>query len=222
MLITFLTQNSGEIVTGLFGVLVWYLGTKWGSRGKTSELAGAELERTHLVSEISFREEVLSFPLEPWQWAKLDEALDKLFENTNITRFYLLKAFNGRNDPTHATGIMLKIDKKYKRFDYKYYRLGSWYKQTLYRIRQGNDVLVDVAEMPDEEPLKNDYQVEGIKFSFWTHFMEETLSDMQTVSISYASFSSHTGPISAETVAQCNNIGSMVREWCQPIKPKES
>jgi len=211
-----------EVITGGIVTVVTSLGTAIISRKYyraevlvvKGEIEGIEEEVVVLKNELSFRDEALSFPLEPWQFMQLEMLLDRVMQKGSgeIDRFFVLKAFNGVDEPKWTTAILSIVDGKYVKYDYVRFPLDDHYKDLLKRIRAGENVLLDVDQMV-RSALKTVYQSEEIVSSLISHVIDILLSDQRTVSITYASFASHNYVLSETVQMQCTLIANTLTDW---------
>lgn len=145
-------------------------------------------------------------------WDGLHTELDTLFEETNISRFMLLRAVNGVLTPETTTAVYQYHKEKGFHRSYMHYGLDPHYIGSMVTmIHQGAAVYV-TAEMPNSATVKHSYMEEGVKAAYWGHIETTRIVNTDCAAITYLSLATHdSAGISDATQARCRNILDRLR-----------
>lgn len=150
-----------------------------------------ERHRTDLAyREISLQQEALSFSAFLEDWQHTSNELSALIRDTEVDRVMILRAWNGVLTPKWTTAVyQMRADGQEPR-QYVHFELDSDYIDRLRRIVAGSALTFSVSELP-ESYVRQVYEAEGVKSSYWAHLRTDKAADSDSRAITYVSFSSH-------------------------------
>ena len=164
-------------------------------------------KRVQAENEISMQRVALDFGAFLSEWREITEEIHTLFDETELDRFLILRAFNGVESPRWTTAVLQLRKEGQKPVAYVHYELDKDYKDRLHLIqREGYDRIV-TAEL-DECGIKYIYESEGVRDSFWAfidkHQMTHPTSKQVASVITYCSFATMSKKgLDENTITRC-------------------
>lgn len=159
-------------------------------------------KRLQAENEIKFNRAALQFPDFVHEWDHIGAELANLVETTEVDRILILRAWNGTLEPRWTTAVYQLRQGAQSPISYVHFELDSDYVDRIRQVVQKGSGYWEVHEMPDSA-IRSVYEAEGVKSSFWSHIDSVRTDDHGSTGITYASFSSHEGPLSPETQTKC-------------------
>lgn len=179
--------------------------------GVVSLLVKQYTKNRQYEKEIRFRADVLTLKINLYDWNVIQNELAQLMETTEIDRFLILNAFNGKDDPRWTTAIYQLRGANSSLVNYVHVELDEDYISRLKRIKQGSPLDIVVNDLP-ESLIKSVYKAEEVNHSIWFHIRDKELDDSETVGISYCSFATHkANSISESAKVSCKRIVDMIQ-----------
>lgn len=162
-------------------------------------------EKEILKRELQIQSHVLDFSQFISDWHSTLAEIELLMQETEIDRFLMFRAWNGKSEPQWTTAVLQIRRGEQKPIQYVHFELDDDYIERMRRIERGGYETLTVADMP-KSAVKDVYEAEGVKASFWAH-VETQPVDEHSHAISYCSFSSITdGELQPTTTTRCRII----------------
>lgn len=211
-------MNWTEIIVAFIGLVGIGVTAYFGylSKRRTDARMGA------VETEVDLHRFALSFDDFFREWQGIEEDLHKLFQDTNIERFLLLRAFNGKHEPRWTNAIFQLRSGGAKDFvDYKFVELDEDYIARLKKITNENKLTVEV-ESAQEGLIKSIYLAESIKHSSWFHIASYDAPEGSRM-ITYCSFATTKDePIDKGTEIRCQLIANKFKLIADSLIPLPS
>lgn len=144
-------------------------------------------------------------------WHDTVKEIEKLFEETNIDRFMILRAWNGFMSPKWTTAVyqIRKVSEKNQPVSYVHFELDPDYSQRLVDITRQRYKLYHTDDMP-KSAIKSVYENEEVTSAFWAHLDTKKIS-ANSSAITYCSFATHKGTIDEKTATRCKIIAGRLK-----------
>lgn len=155
----------------------------------------AEQKTALMMAEAELHSEArgLDFADYMQEWGETEKMIQRLFDETNIDRFLLLRAWNGTLSPRWATATMQLRKSGQQAYSYVHVDLDSDYQGRMQEIMRRNYAVWDVEDMPDSL-IKSIYQNEGVTAAMWA--LIDTKKDSAGRAVhTYISFATRSGQI---------------------------
>lgn len=193
-------MNWTEIIIALLGVfgtlgsaLIGQLRVKRAQRQEQAAEREMGLQRRALDLDFS------SFARE---WQEFNHELRTLIDETEVDRFLILRAWNGRLSPKWTTATLQVRTEGQKIYNYVHFELDADYVSRMQQTISNGAIRFQVKDISGDSLIKDVYEAEGVVSSAWFHIASHSL-DEEAKAISYCSFASHDEPISDETMTRC-------------------
>lgn len=196
---------SGEIIAslvGAFGVIVASAIGYYAQRRVKHRLTQAE-------REVTFQRAAIDFAQFMEEWQELTHEIERLFADTNIDRFMILRAWNGSLDPKWATAVFQMRQGVQEVISYVHYELDVDYVSRLKEISIRNNIQFNVCDLR-ESGIKEICENEGVTSAIWCHIDTRKISS-DSSAITYCSFATHDGEIDAATAFRCRLIAGRLK-----------
>jgi len=150
--------------------------------------------------EVKFQRAAMGFHEFMQEWGETSKELHALMRETEIDRFIVLRAWNGRLEPRWCTAIYQMRMAGNKPISYIHLDLDDDYRDRLRVVGQCDYIYFDIATIPDSM-IKDIYTAEEVKAALWCHLDSVVLSDGSATAVSYCSFATITSDsISTEVI----------------------
>lgn len=147
------------------------------------------LKSNQATRELTLQQAAFDFTGFMSQMNGFHQELMNMMETTDIDRFLILRAWNGKLNPRWTTAIFQIRQGSQDPVSYVHFELDHDYVDRLRTLVNGGDVVFRTDELPDCA-IKRVYMAEGVTASRW--FLIETKeSDKNSRSITYCSFATH-------------------------------
>lgn len=168
-----------------------------------------KLKLKQAEQEVGLQRAALDFAGFMEEWHETTHDIEKLFAETNIDRFLMLRAWNGSLDPRWTTAVLQMRQGPQEMVSYVHYELDVDYVSRLKEISIRNTMIFNVADLPDCD-IKRIYEAEGVECAFWAH-IDTRQKDADSAAITYCSFASHDGTIDETTALRCKLIAGRLK-----------
>ena len=159
-----------------------------------------------VTSEMGFQRAALSFEEFLLDWNEVNHDIQELFSKTSISRFVLLRAWNGLGEPRWTTAFFQMRETDQEPISYVHFELDDDYVSRLSLMKSRGVIHFTASQMPPSA-IKSVYELEGIKSSAWFFLDRKELKGTESQSITYCSFASTTAEeISANEITRCRLI----------------
>lgn len=156
---------------------------------RKKDTAEKELNRAH--NELSHRAEAISFERFMHEWADIQREVVQLFEETNIDRFIMLRAWNGATSPKWTTAFLQLRAGVQQPYSYINVELDDDYIDRLKRAINQQHLVFRTADIVAPSLVKQIYDAEGVKSSAWFHIANYDFDEGESRAIMYCSFATH-------------------------------
>lgn len=155
--------------------------------------------------ELSFQSYALDFSAFLQDWQNTFDELNNIIQQTEIDRILILRAWNGALAPRWTTAVYQLRESGQEPRQYVHFELDSDYVERLKQVCGTGSIHFSVDSVqPDNVKIKQVYEAEGVKSSYWAHIETLKLSNSTAQAIAYISFSSHSfDEISEKTRTRC-------------------
>lgn len=170
----------------------------------------ARHEKNQALAEMKFQSAAMDFAGFIEEWGEVIQDVEKLFNETCIDRFLILRAWNGVLDPRWTTAVLQVREKEQEPISYVHYELDNDYVAMLRELSLRNTVFYRVVDMPPCG-IKSVYEAEGVTSSLWAHLDSRKLANSNAQAITYATFSTHKGEISHDVQTRCAVIAGRLK-----------
>ena len=204
------TEIAVALITTLGGMVVGLIGL-YKARQTTHRLGQAE-------NELKLQQRALDFGAFMEEFAGTHENILHLLENTNLDRFLMLRAWNGKLAPRWTTAVFQMRLGEQEPISYVHFELDVDYVSRLKEVSIRNVIAFDVASLPDCS-IKSVYEAEGVKHAIWCHIMSEEIAGSETVAHTYCSFATHDDePIAQTTITRCSILAGRLKGIAHSFK----
>lgn len=187
-------EYVSEIIIALFG-LIGTLYASWMAHA-------AKRRETLAQSELKFQQAALDFGAFLEEWDGTMRELEKLFEETPIDRFLIMRAWNGHLTPKWTTAIFQMRELGQRPVSYVHFELDTDYVSRLREISIRQNIHFVTSDIPDSA-IKRVYEAEGVKSAVWCHLASHVTSGGARA-ITYCSFATHSDePLSETVITRC-------------------
>ena len=204
------TEIAVALITTLGGIVAGLIGL-YKVRQTTHKLGQAE-------NELKLQQRALDFGAFMEEFSGTHENILHLLENTNLDRFLMLRAWNGKLAPRWTTAVFQMRLGEQEPISYVHFELDVDYVSRLKEVSIRNVIAFDVASLPDCS-IKSVYEAEGVKHAIWCHIMSEEISGSETVAHTYCSFATHDEePIAQTTITRCSILAGRLKGIAHSFK----
>lgn len=158
-----------------------------------------------LKKEAAFERESASTLVSLQEWDSVSSRIQNFCASSTISRFLILVAVNGANDPREATAIFQHRPDMRDFQSYVGIGLDRDYVMRLAELRREGHITIRTKDLPSCL-LKSIYLTEGVQYAVWYLIGTMTSSDTDQVAYKYCSFATHESSISEDTARSINNI----------------
>lgn len=195
------TEVLVAIITGLFGIIG--LGIR--------QLMISSNENDQMENEIRFQSAALSFEDFLSEWSDVNEDIKRLFRETPIDRFLMLRAWNGSYDPRWTTAFFQIREGAQDPFSYVHFELDEDYVDRIGQIKSRGFIHFKTEEIPGSA-IKRVYELEGVKASAWFFISKKSLEESKSSALTYCSFATHNDEQLTESeITRCQLIVDRIK-----------
>lgn len=203
------------IITTLGGLIATCI-TLWVSKKK---VGAAQHGLAQAESELKLQQKALDFGAFIEEWSETHRDISHLLQETQLDRFLILRAWNGKLAPRWTTAVFQMRLGEQKPISYVHFELDTDYVSRLKEISIRNILTFAVADLPDCE-IKKVYEVEGVKHAVWAHIMSEEVPGSTTVSHTYCSFATRSDtPIDQNVTTRCVILAGRLKGIAANFQP---
>ena len=196
---------SDEVIVALVGLLGVVV-TAW---------IGYESSKRHKIKaeqaegEMEFQAAAMDFGAFMEEWDGTVKEIKRLFNETNIDRFIIFRAWNGSLVPRWTTAVFQLRESDQQVVSYVHFELDTDYVARLNEISVRKTMCFAVADLPPSA-IRSVYEAEGITASFWAH-LDTRNRGKHSKAVTYCSFSTHEGVIDETTATRCGIIAGRLK-----------
>jgi len=172
---------TATITAAFFGYLA--------SRRQKQRASVALDEAKTAKEEIELARVQLDFGLFAGAWDQTVRDIQELMEETNVDRFLLLRALNGKDDPRYTNAVLQIRERGQHVIQYLGVVLDIDYVGRLKEVESNGSAYYVVSDMPPCV-IRSIYEAEGVKAAEWCFIHRENYDDSRAV-ITYCSFATH-------------------------------
>lgn len=200
-------QITMAIITGAVAIVTTLVPAYLVFAAKTKQLRSdkeaAELQISHQTFELGFVD-VLA------RWDAIQRSLKDLTAETEVDRFLILRAWNGKTNPKWTTAIFQWREGDQTPVQYINFEIDDDYRERLNILRTGAGPMnLTVSELP-KSLIRSVYEAEGVTHSKWFHLGDDKIDDSSTA-ITYCSFATRRGPITPATRVRCQIVANQIQ-----------
>lgn len=145
-------------------------------------------EQDQIECELDMQRTRLDFGKFMSEWGSVSKQIEDLLRRTELDRFLILRAWNGKTPPQWTTAVFQMRSAGQDVVQYIHFKLDYHYVELLHKIIVDGPVLLTVRNMPNSA-LRRVYESEGVKDSYICH-LDTTEIDGRKL-ITYCSFATH-------------------------------
>lgn len=204
---------SPEVISSILGLIGVVITVIWGGnkiKKTTHGLKQAE-------GELKLQRQALDFGAFVEEWGGTYKEIEHLLDSTEIDRFMMLRAWNGKLCPRWTTAIFQVRQGDQTPVSYVHFELDKDYVQRLREISLSGLVHLRTADLAPCA-IKAVYEAEGVTESVWVHIQSEKVEGSETVAHTYASFATKTGAIEETTVTKCSILAGRIKGVAHSFK----
>lgn len=165
----------------------------------------------NIEKELAFQRAALSFDEFVSEWNDVYDEIVDIIQTTNVDRFLLLRAWNGKYDPKWTTAFFQVREVHQKPVSYVHFELDADYIERLNQVIRGGSISFAVRDIPDSY-IKDVYTSEGVTHSAWFFIDKSQLKGSTSAAVTYCSFSTHSGvEIDHQTFIRCRIVASRMK-----------
>lgn len=188
---------------------VFSLGVAWLSKARSSKDSGRirdlENELAQAEREMVSKSKAMSMPRYTSAWETIRSEVTKLIDETEIDRFLILVAWNGKRDPKWVTATVQIREEGKPIEQYIDVEVDDYYRSLMLKAKDRGPTAFSVSALPDCL-IKSIYESEGVEQSVWDHISSHDMPD-GTREVDFCSYSSsRRGPLSPGTIIRCKLI----------------
>lgn len=204
----FFTSIPTEVyvaIIGLVSTVATALVGRYQNRRSKHELLLAEQEMKLQIKALDLHEFIT-------EWDSVGAELRSLLKETEIDRFMMLRAWNGYLEPRWTTAFYQMRTGEQDPVQYVHYELDKDYIDRLRRITGGLGRLYFTTDSLPQSGIKDIYKAEKVTAAYWHHLASKRLAGSRdSRAITYCSFATHEGEISAETRVRCDILAGRLK-----------
>ena len=204
------TEIAIAVIGGAATVATAYLTNRKARHQKT--------KRVQAENEMRFQAAALDFAMFLDTWGDIVEQVKIMFDETELERFIIFRAFNGKHHPKWTTGVLQMRDAGQHPVSYVHYELDDDYKNRLSLIGSSGYARVIVKDLKDCG-IKEIYEAEGVTDSFWAFIDRRESKDGMSHAITYCSFATtQESGLSEATITRCKVITGRLKGAAQAFQ----
>jgi hypothetical protein len=199
-------STHGQVIAaiiGAIGVVIAAIIGYMSQRRTRRKLQQAE-------SEVTLQRAAMDFAQFMEEWHETTHEIERLFKETNIDRFLILRAWNGSLDPRWTTAVFQMREGDQEVVSYVHYELDVDYVSRLREISLRNTMQFNVCDLPSDSDIKHIYENEGVTAAIWSHIDTRKVGK-DSSAITYCSFATHDGTIDEATAFRCKLIAGRLK-----------
>lgn len=173
------TQVLISLISAFSAITVAALGIWGAKRNKAANLAKKEIE---------FQKETFDLSDFLADWNQFYWELQKIMHETNLDRFLILRAWNGKADPRYTTAVLQLRQGTQEPVSYIHVQLDEDYTNRLLQVKARGHIYFKVDDL-DKCLIRDIYKAEGVVASLWVYL--ETKEEGEHARMTYCSFATH-------------------------------
>lgn len=173
-------------------------------------------ELTQAHNELSHRAEAISFERFMHEWADIQQEVIRLFDETCIDRFLMLRAWNGTLSPKWTTAFLQLRAGPQAPYVYMNVELDNDYISRLKKAINDRWTILKNDTISGPSLIKDVYEAEGVKSAIWFHIADYAFDNDDSKAIMYCSFATHEDTeIDSSVVTRAHMIAFRLRALAQ-------
>lgn len=179
----------------LAGIALKYRGDR---KAAEERAAAAEAETRVYAREMEAQAYFLSFGAYLHEWQSIEHEALAIINETEVDRILLFQAWNGEHDPRHTTAVCQFRAEGQTLVSYRSVKLDLDYQIRIRKMEENGGHHFTVSAIP-ESMIKDVYEAEGVKSSYWLGISKLAVPGTKSVAIGYASYASHEASVITRT-----------------------